>query len=174
MKEQLHMCALIAVVTACPMLYAGGGPATYQEPAAFIEAALGETTAPKKLWLTKPLQARIKQILGHTYGTLRLRYWEKADRRVFILEEIGKEKPITTGLVVKAGKLERVKVLIFRESRGWEVKSAAFTEQFSGATLKIDSKLDRDIDGITGATLSVRAVTKLSRMALLLDSELSK
>ncbi|MCP4949490.1 MAG: FMN-binding protein [Aestuariibacter sp.] len=33
-------------------------------------------------------------------------------------------------------------------------------------------KLDRQIDGITGATLSVRAVTRLARMALYLHSQI--
>jgi hypothetical protein len=32
-------------------------------------------------------------------------------------------------------------------------------------------ELDRNIDGISGATLSVRALTRLARVALLLDAE---
>ena len=67
-----------------------------------------------------------------------------------------------------------VKVLIFRESRGWEVRYPFFTDQFKGATLVTDNNLDRKIDGITGATLSVNALTKLGRIALLLHKHLDE
>ena len=66
------------------------------------------------------------------------------------------------------GKILDVKVLIFRESRGWEVKYPFFTDQFKDATLVTGNNLDRKIDGISGATLSVNALTKLGRLALFL------
>jgi len=97
---------------------------------------------------------------------LRVRYWYKGERSAWILEEIGKEEPITAGIVIDKGKIERVEVLIFRESRGWEVRHDFFTEQFEGAKLRKDGELNRAIDNITGATLSVRALTKLARLAL--------
>ena len=46
-----------------------------------------------------------------------------------------------------------------------------FIDQFKGAALKDDGSLDKHIDGITGATLSVRAVSGLAQVALLLDHE---
>jgi hypothetical protein len=109
--------------------------------------------------------------MGHDLGVLRLKYWEKEGRTAWILEEIGKERPITAGVVVNDGKIERINVLTFRESRGWEVRYPFFTDQFSDATLKEDKQLDRHIDGISGATLSVKAMTKMARLALLLDHE---
>lgn len=57
---------------------------------------------------------------------------------------------------------------MFRESRGFEVRYPFFTDQFRGARLREGLDLDREIDGISGATLSVRALTKLARLALLL------
>ena len=71
--------------------------------------------------------------------------------------------------MINNGRIERVRVLIFRESRGWEIRHAFFTDQFDNASLYKDTQLDRHIDNISGATLSVRAVTKLARVALLLD-----
>jgi hypothetical protein len=88
-----------------------------------------------------------------------------------VLEEIGKTEPITTGIVVDQGAIARISVLIYRESRGWEVKYPFFTDQFKGATLTAMHELDRKIDGISGATLSVRALTRLARLALLLDAK---
>ena len=46
----------------------------------------------------------------------------------------------------------------------------AMTLQFKDATLTTERNLDRKIDGISGATLSVNALTKLARLALFLDS----
>ena len=45
-----------------------------------------------------------------------------------------------------------------------------FTDQFVAARLQSDERLDRSIDGITGATLSVGAVTRIARVALVLDA----
>jgi hypothetical protein len=150
---------------------AGG---VYQEPDAFI-AEVFDNDPPKAgvIWPDKQLKAQIKEILGHDYRGLRVRYWKHGDRSAWILDEIGKDKPITTGFVVNRGRLELVRVLVFRESRGWEVRHAFFTDQFNQASLKTDMELDRKIDNISGATLSVRAVTRLARVALLLDQEVN-
>jgi hypothetical protein len=90
-----------------------------------------------------------------------------------VLDEIGKEMPTTVGIAINDSAVERVKVLVYRESRGWEVKSPAFTAQFFGARLA-GQNLDRHIDGISGATLSVRALSRLTRLALLFDQQVRK
>ena len=153
-------------------LHAGG---VYQEPDAFIaEVFDGNAPKPGIIWLNKDLKLQLKEILGHDYKGLRVRYWQLDGRSAWILDEIGKGKPITTSIVVNNGRIERVRVLVFRESRGWEVRHSFFTEQFDDATLKENRELDRRIDNISGATLSVRAVTRLARIALLLDQQLEK
>jgi len=124
------------------------------------------------VWMKGEVRDRVAEILGHNYSGLRIRYWMKDDRSAWILEEIGKEEPITFGIVVKGDKVEQVKVLVYRESRGWEVRHPAFTQQFSEAKLE-NNKLDRHIDGITGATLSVRAMTAVVTLALYLDDFVS-
>ena len=111
--------------------------------------------------------------MTHGKGPRRIRYWADATRTAWILEEIGKVRPITTGYVVKSGQIERVAVLIYRESRGWEVRHKFFTDQFVGATVDADYRLDRYIDGISGATLSVDALTRLGRLALYLTEEIT-
>jgi Na+-translocating ferredoxin:NAD+ oxidoreductase RnfG subunit len=148
-------------------LFAGG---VYQEPDAFIAETFADNPPKAEvIWPDKELKAQIKDILGHDYKSLRIRYWQQDNRTAWILDETGKDKPITTGFVINNGRIERVRVLVFRESRGWEVRHAFFTDQFDNARLKADKQLDRQIDNISGATLSVRAVTKLARVALLLD-----
>jgi len=144
----------------------------YQQPEDFLNETFGSATpTARAVWITADLKQRIAAILGHPPAAMRIRYWSHDQRTAWIVEEIGKEKPITTGIVISGNRIERVKVLIFRESRGWEVRHDFFTDQFHGATLNGRAELDRSIDGISGATMSVSAVTRLARMVLLLDQE---
>lgn len=138
------------------------------EPEVFINTVFKDQQPErKKLWLDKTLQQEIKKILGHELGVLRVRYWRYEKRTAWILDEIGKELPITVGIVVNASGIEQIKVLIFRETRGWEIRYPFFTDQFTGAKLEAGNNLDKRIDGISGATLSVGAVERLARLALL-------
>ena len=123
--------------------------------------------------LSGDVRKKVSTILGHPYGGLIIKYWEKEGRTAWILEEIGKSEPITFGIVIKNNKIEKIKVLAFRESRGWEVRYPAFTKQFNGVGLDGD-KLDKRIDGISGATLSFWAMTGVSRVALFLHQHLSE
>jgi len=144
----------------------------YQKPEKFLaEAFSNNVPAAKSIWLTKELKPSVKLLLGHELNKLRLRYWQASHKTVWILEEIGKEELITVGFVIKNHKIEKVKVLIFRESRGWEIRHDFFTKQFKGLTLTSANKLSKHIDGITGATLSVNAVSRLSKVALYLHKK---
>lgn len=161
--------ALIIALLVVPRAWAE----VYQSPEAFLnEVFAGAIPAPEALWLTGEVRDSATEILGHEPPQLRVRYWRRDARSAWILEEIGKEKPITTGIVVDAGRIERIRVLVFRESRGWEVRHSFFTDQFTRMGLTAERKLDGTVDGISGATLSVRALTKLARLALYLHQKI--
>lgn len=145
----------------------------YQTPEDFLATAFGTTPEPQRITLSGDLGKEVKKILGHRYKKIRVPYWQNECRTAWILEEIGKERYITTGFIANSQGLEKVKVLIFRESRGWEVKHDYFGEQFVNAKLGKKNKLDKRIDNITGATMSVDAVTNISRMALLLHNHVT-
>jgi len=141
----------------------------YQTDEAFLaETFKGEIPKSQVVWVKGDLRKAINDILGHRYAGLRIRYWHKDGRKAWILEEIGKDQPITFGIITAKDKVEKVTVLAFRESRGGEIRYRAFTQQFDDAQLK-DNDLDRHIDGISGATLSVRAMTAIVTLALYLD-----
>lgn len=125
--------------------------------------------APEKLWISQEQREVATQTIGLGRPPIRVSYWRAGRRSAWILKEIGKEKPITIGVGINDGRVESVRILAFRESRGWEVKYPHFTEQFSGAHIDADTRLDRRIDGISGATLSVNAVQKVVRWAVYLD-----
>ena len=143
----------------------------HQEPDAFVAEVFGSKPTPKVLWLTRDIQAQAAAILGHPPAQLRQRYWSDAHRSVWILEEIGKEELITAGFVVVDGRIDHVRVLVYRESRGQEVRYPSFLKQFKDAKLAQGDRLDREIDGITGATLSVGAMERMARLALYFDKK---
>jgi hypothetical protein len=168
----LHAVLVVSVIACAGFATAQG---TYMEPEAFMEETFPDGVPdPEVLWLIGEIETGVDEIMGHPLGELRVRYWRKDGRSAWILEEIGKEQPITTGIVIDQGRIERIEVLIYRESRGWEVRHDFFTRQFEGAELQDDGELDRTIDNISGATLSVRALTKLARLALYLDKQVSQ
>lgn len=159
------LCVLLCLAGMAP-----AGQVVYQKPSAFIAASFGGKLPPQRaLALSATHQAMMKRFLGHSYKPSTIRYWAQGGRFVVILDEVGKTQPITTGFVVKGAQIEQVKVLIYRESHGFEVSRSSFTKQFRKARLGVDGKLDRRIDGVSGATMSVRALTGLARVALYLE-----
>ncbi|MBL0711550.1 MAG: FMN-binding protein [Colwellia sp.] len=151
----------------------------YQTPKAFITASLGQNYQAKTLWLTKEDKVIVADILSHKFNRMRIRYWQSDHNhnkdKVWILDEIGKEKLITIGVHINAhqGKqqIQKLKVLTFRESRGDEVRHEFYAKQFTYAGLDSERRLTKHVDGITGATLSVRATTKVARLALWLNNK---
>jgi hypothetical protein len=141
----------------------------------YLRSIFGESIpVPKRIWVRDELKEQIAQVLQHRVGFLRTRYWKRDVVSVWILDEIGKDKPITTAVVLEDDeqqtRVREVKVLNFRESRGWEVKYPFFTDQFKGISKRLGKTgLNQRIDGITGATLSVNALKKQTEVALLLN-----
>jgi len=139
----------------------------YQSNADFLnEVFNNDIPKTQMLWILDDVKKGATKILGEKPAQLRVRYWKNNQQTAWILEEVCKEKLITVGLLIENNQLHQIKVLAFRESRGWEVKESFFLEQFSQAQLTSKLQLDRSIDGISGATLSVRALKKLARLAL--------
>ena len=157
---------MLIIILLASSLHARG---VYQTDKDFLDEVY-ENTPPKskRIMLVGNLRESVEKILDHPYGSLRIRYWKKDDKTAWILEEIGKTEPITFGVVIKNGQIQKIKVLEFREIRGWEVRYPAFTKQFEGASLD-GMKLDRNVDGISGATLSVWAMTSIAELSLFLD-----
>ena len=165
---------LVACLAVAPLALGGGGAGRYVAPADYVTGAFPRG-APQAsvVWLTGELRARIEEALGHPVSTLRVRGWYDGTTSAWILDEVGKEMPITVGITVADGAVADVRILEFRESRGWEVRYPFFTDQFRLARLADDDRLDRRIDGITGATLSVAAVKRVVRVALLLHEQVA-
>jgi hypothetical protein len=138
----------------------------------FLDLAFGDKQPEMHtLWVTEDMRTAATAAVGWMPNALRLRYWQEGNCTAWILEDIGKIKPITLGIAVSGHRIERLEVLAYRESRGWEIRYPFFTSQFNGLTLADDGYLSQPVDGITGATLSVRAVERVARLALWLDAQ---
>ena len=161
---------LLAVYMFAPMLlYAAS---VYETPAEFLSRAFaGATPDASVVWLSGDRKSSVRQLLGHDYPALRVRSWCQSGRSAWILEEIGKELPITVGIIVDKDYISSLRVLTYRENRGGEVATPSFTDQFNGVALDASDTLSTKIDGISGATLSVRALTRLAGMALFLHTD---
>jgi hypothetical protein len=172
----LRFSSLVSLIIAVFCADASAQSGIFYTEQEFLQRAFGESAYQQDvLWLKAEQKEVIKTILGHDYNRLRVRYNHLRQRSAWILEEIGKDQPITLGVVIDNNKIIDLVVLVFRESRGGEIRHGFFTEQFQGLTLRSDREspvLNNHIDGITGATLSVRAAKKIATLALFFHQQI--
>ena len=160
----------MAIMTLLPAMV--NAASVYETHEEFLERAFnGVSPDTSLIWLSGERKSAVNELLGHDYPALRLRYWCKAGRSAWELNEIGKELPITVGVIVEKDYIRSLRVMTYRENRGGEVSTPAFTDQFDGVAMSTGGALDANIDGISGATLSVQALTRLATMALFLHSD---
>ena len=165
----LHALCVLSVLMATSL--SALADKVYQSPADFVKSEFaGKVPSPRVQSLSAEMQKRITQMNGRKYAAQRVRYWSSGSKTVYILNSIGKTQPITCGYVLEGKKLSKVKVLVYRESHGDEVSRSYFTKQFRSLTLKKNGKLSRKPGNIAGATMSVRSLQRMARVALYLES----
>ena len=96
----------------------------------------------------------------------------------FVLDEVyGKHEFITYAVALdRDGRVLGVEILDYRETHGGEVRNAAWRAQFHGAQPGDQLRLGKEIENISGATLSCKHITEgvrrvLSLYALALRAE---
>lgn len=95
------------------------------------------------------------------------------DGYAMVQNTIGKHKPMTYMVGVDPkGQCTNVELLVFRESRGSEVRTKRFNAQYEGKTVSDPIRINRDILNISGATMSVRSMSAGVKRALVLIDEL--
>jgi Na+-translocating ferredoxin:NAD+ oxidoreductase RnfG subunit len=117
----------------------------------------------EKKWLTEEQGEKIAELSQQKIDDKRLTWYvgKKAGKPMgymWIDNVIGKSYPITYMVVLNVdGTVRDVEIMVYREPRGWEVRYPSFLDQFLGRNSDSDF---REINSITGATLSVRGITK--------------
>ncbi|MED5240084.1 MAG: FMN-binding protein [Pseudomonadota bacterium] len=142
----------------------------YSTPEAFLGKVYGnDVPGISLLPLRGETRKRAEAALGHRYSGMRLRYWQNDGTTAWIIDEKSKDMPMTIGIGISPeGKISVLELLVYREPRGGEIHQAAFREQYIGVNLTEQDALSVDVDGITGATLSVDALNRVAAMALVL------
>jgi Na+-translocating ferredoxin:NAD+ oxidoreductase RnfG subunit len=86
---------------------------------------------------------------------------------LYVDDVLGKQLMITYALALGLdARVQRVDILEYRETHGFEVRNARWLAQFNGKDLGNTLQLGEDIKNISGATLSCRHVTQGVRRLL--------
>jgi electron transport complex protein RnfG len=98
----------------------------------------------------------------------------KLDGYAIVDAEKGMHEPIDFGVRFSPkGAVERVEVLVYREAYGDEIRAERFRAQFSGKTASDPITVGKDIDMISGASISSRSMALgVKRDALVLQTAL--
>jgi len=95
----------------------------------------------------------------------------EVDGYALVQNTIGKHKPMTYMVGVDSkGHVSDVELLVFRESRGSEIRQKRFNAQYEGKTVLDPVRINKDIINISGATMSVRSMSAgIKRVLVLVD-----
>ncbi len=148
----------------------------YMNEAQALAAVLGEqvTARREQKTLSEASRQKLQELSGLRFPEAYYTFFVgeqngKVGGYAVVLDEIGKSEPITFMVGMSpASNVTEVVVMIFRESRGWEVKEKRFLRQFRGKTAKDPIRINQDILNYSGATLSSKAVARGVKRALLL------
>ncbi len=131
----------------------------------------------EELRLTPEQKDRIQERIGWKFPEESFRAFKamtngKVDGYAVVQETIGKHRPITYLVgVTPDGRVSDVEILVYRESKGTEVRMKRFNSQYEGKTSLDPIRINKDIINITGATMSVRSVSAGVKRALVLVDE---
>ena len=131
----------------------------------------------EELRLTPEQKLRIQDRIGWKFPEESFRAFKAetdgtVDGYAVIQETIGKHRPITYIVgITPQGKVFDVEILVYRESKGSEVRRKRFNAQYEGKTAQDPISINKDIINITGATMSVRSVSAGVKRALILVEE---
>jgi Na+-translocating ferredoxin:NAD+ oxidoreductase RnfG subunit len=95
----------------------------------------------------------------------------KIDGYAMVHNTIGKHKHMTYIVGVDAkGACSDVELLVYRETKGGEVRRKRFNAQYEGKTVSDPIRINKDILNISGATMSVRSISAgVKRVLVLVD-----
>ena len=137
-----------------------------------------EEIIPFQAELTKEQAAAVKKQSGMRVRQRRIEGFDMhggaSAGRVYVDNVIGKHEYITYAAGIDAaGAVRGVEIIEYRETWGFEIRELKWRAQFAGRTTEDPVKLGKDIENISGATLSCRNVTDGVRRLLATDAVLT-
>ena len=171
---------LILYITVFPYFLIGGIRedaeeliiSTYGED---IQVDFKKWNPPQEIKIYSEKKARSRFMFDHVY------FWKISESNslvgVAILDNVlGKSLPITYLTCFNMdGQLINAHIVKYREDYGYEVGNRRWLNQFLGLIASSDYKVGKNIDGISGATISVNSVTRgINRSAIIVEHLLSE
>jgi len=178
------MALLLGIAGAAPSARADAAPRTetsyYSTRAVLAEFfPNSEHVGFRTFAIDRTVKARLAQRLGYTpardkYTIFVATTHGKIDGYAVVDDEQGLHQPITFATRLSPrGMVERVEIMVYREPRGDEVRDVRFRKQFQGKTSQDPLRLNRDIDAVSGATVSSASLAVGVRRATILVEELA-
>ncbi|MFQ5684270.1 MAG: FMN-binding protein [Candidatus Binatia bacterium] len=177
-QRKALICLILLLLLGDPLLAWG------QEGIFLRESEAPKAVFPEAMTLERkmiPSDYKLREKISLRMGNTKTSLWERAytifiareeDKLLgyaVVVEEIGKHRPITFIVgVEKNGRVRDVAVMVYREPYGSEVKDKRFLTQYEGKDLQAPLVPYRDIRNVTGATLSVEAISRGVKKALAL------
>jgi Na+-translocating ferredoxin:NAD+ oxidoreductase RnfG subunit len=140
-----------------PVALFGAGAVGQRRDVVLTDAELGA--------LSRLVQKRVEQ---RNYVVLDVRGPAGAPLgAIVILDVIGQSLPIQFAVGVKPdGSLQDMQVMVYREPYGKEINERRFRAQFRGKTARDPLVVGKDIDAISGASISSQSAAYAVRKAL--------
>jgi len=140
-----------------------------------IQVDFKKWNPPQEIKIYSEKKARSRFMFDHVY------IWKISESNsligVAILDNVlGKSLPITYLTCFNMdGQLINVHIVKYREDYGYEVGNKRWLNQFIGLGVNSDFIIGKNIDGISGATISVNSVTRgINRSAIIVEYLLTK
>jgi Na+-translocating ferredoxin:NAD+ oxidoreductase RnfG subunit len=106
----------------------------------------------------------------------KLYYWKISNNdttiaHAFLDNVKGKSMPITFIVIMNVdGSIKNSSIIKYREAYGSEISNKCWLQQFIGKNNDSKYEIGKEIDGITGATISAHSVSKgIRKIAILYD-----
>jgi len=140
-----------------------------------IQVDFKKWNPPQEIKIYSEKKARSRFMFDHVY------VWKISESNslvgVAILDNVlGKSLPITYLTCFNMdGQLINAHIVKYREDYGYEVGNKRWLNQFIGLDVNSDFIIGKNIDGISGATISVNSVTRgINRSAIIVEYLLTK
>jgi electron transport complex protein RnfG len=180
MKVVFNFVVITLIIT--PLL--GTAPAAWGEARYFTTKSLLKELFPDSdkvgyevFTPTRRQRAALRKRLGYRLARKRYVFYvattgTEVDGYAFIDDQMGQHQPITFAVMLSPdGAVLRQEVVTYREQRGGEIRDERFRKQFVGKTVDDPISADDDIDCVSGATISSRAIAVGVRRAVVLFDE---
>jgi Na+-translocating ferredoxin:NAD+ oxidoreductase RnfG subunit len=120
----------------------------------------------QKLTIPKSIKNEIQAVVKQKFFRDELHSWnislnDSTCYTALLDNSLGKSMPITFLVILnEQGHVDYTEIIKYREPYGGEINSYSWTHQFVGSRTTSGYNVGKDIDGISGATISVHSVTK--------------